>query len=100
MKMSYEGYSQFLCKHGHHWTKDCNWTEAELKDNTCDQGHPAVWENMVDTTNGSFETNPKTGKEERIDGHIELEIESIKECKTCGTITEVRYKIPKKRKKR
>ena len=91
--MSYEGYSQFLCKHGHYWTRDCNIID-EFAKQLCPFGHPAVWENMVDVTNGSFDDDGKT----RIDGYIELEIVHIKECKHCGTITDVTYKVPRKKK--
>lgn len=89
--MSYEGYSQFLCKYGHYWTKDCYQVD-EYTHEFCPYGHPAVWENMVNVTNGSFEGN------ERIDGYVELEIVSTQECKTCGAISDVRYKIPKRKK--
>lgn len=87
--MSYEGYSQFLCKYGHYWTEDCY--SADLRDSKCPHGHPAVWENMVNTTNGSYDE--ETG--EQIDGYIELKIRSKRTCKHCGTVTEIRYKQPK-----
>ena len=84
--MSYEGYSQFLCKNGHYWTRDC-YDDDRICPKCSDL---AVWENMVNTTNGSFEGNL------RIDGFIELTIAEITECKTCGTVLETIYKIPKK----
>lgn len=87
--MSYEGYSQFLCKNGHLWTADCWKAETEMKCPVC--GKQKVWENMVDTTNGSFEDG------ERIDGYIELEVKSRKTCSKCHSILETRYKIPKER---
>ena len=45
---------------------------------------------MVDVTNGSFED------EKRIDGFVELEVVSSKECEVCHTVLETIYKIPKK----
>ena len=55
--MSYEGYSQLLCKNGHYWKKDCYEVDyTELKDHKCPVcKKPAIWENMVDITNGSFD---------------------------------------------
>ena len=91
--MSYEGYSQLLCKHGHCWEKNC-YEIDEYARQLCPFGHPAVWENMVNTTNGSFEGN------ERIDGYIELEQIKERVCKHCGSVLETRYRIPKQRKKR
>jgi hypothetical protein len=88
--MSYEGYSQFLCKYGHYWETDCNCVEGTLKENVCPVGlHPAVWENMVNVTNGTHEDDGT-----RIDGYIELKERSRRTCKHCGTVTELRYKIP------
>lgn len=91
--MSYEGYSQFLCKYGHYWTVDCNMIH-HWEDEKCPYGHHAVWENMVNITNGSFDDDGKT----RIDGFIELKEKSRRECSKCGTVTEIRYKIPKQKK--
>lgn len=87
--MSYEGYSQFLCKNGHQWTRDCN---AVDEVNEClDCSEPPVWENMVDLTNGSFDGD------ERIDGYVELELlEPPKTCDKCNSVLEVRYKNPQK----
>ena len=84
--MSYEGYSQFLCKNGHAWTADCMRTDMETKCPAC--GEFKVWENIVNVTNGSFEGN------ERIDGYVELEILEEKVCSECHRPTETRYKIP------
>ena len=84
--MSYEGYSQFLCKNGHQWTEDCMAAGDESKCPTCSE--KSVWENMVDITNGSFED----GK--RIDGYIELEIIEQKVCGECKRPTETRYMNP------
>ncbi|KKK91096.1 hypothetical protein LCGC14_2716410, partial [marine sediment metagenome] len=34
--MSYEGYSQLLCKDGHYWTKDCEeMAYLELSEHKC-----------------------------------------------------------------
>lgn len=88
--MSYEGYSQFLCKNGHGWTSDCMNTGMSLEENKCFTcGEPAVWENMVNVTNGSFEGD------ERIDGYVELELLTEKKCEHCDSILERTYKQPK-----
>ena len=89
--MSYEGFSQFLCSKGHLWTEDCNSTAFELKGNLCGLcGEPAIWENMVDVTNGSYDDDGK-----RIDGYIDLEIERQDCCHECKQIIETTYKIPR-----
>lgn len=94
--MSYEGYSQFLCKKGHYWAKDCYvliWLEPKEypKCPICKGKH--VWENMVNTTNGSFDD-----KGDRIDGYVKLKIklETSGICSQCGKkhICETTYKIP------
>lgn len=97
--MSYEGYSQFLCKTGHYWELDCNITAEKLEDNKCPIcKKPAVWEHGVNITNGSFDDKGK-----RIDGFIELKpkkkISGI--CSCCGRehICEITYNIPKGRKR-
>jgi len=93
--MSYEGYEQFLCKNGHHWTEDCNFADLGGKCPYCKE--EIVWTNSVNLTNGSYEEN------ERIDGYIEIE-EYIKDpsefciCPTCGNehiIKTAIYVIPK-----
>ena len=90
--MSYEGYSQFLCPTGHHWTLDCNCIFSSLEENSCPVCHMgAVCENTVDLTNGSFDGD------ERIDGYIKLEEASRRECKECHSVLEITYKIPRKR---
>jgi len=97
-KMSYEGYSQFICKNGHYWTEDC-YSEAEIiKDNKCPIcKQSAVWRNMVDVTNGSFDD--ETG--ERIDGYVELKIKSETSgvCSVCGKkhVCETIYEVPSKK---
>jgi len=98
--MSYEGYSQFLCAKGHYWTEDCLCTGFELKDNKCRLcDTPAVWENMVDVTNGSYDD--REGHEtERIDGYIELKIKKQDCCRECKQIIETTYEIPKRKKRK
>ena len=82
--MSYEGYSQFWCKNGHYWTIDCMalpdlqyMDPVKQKCPVC--GAEEVRENMVNTTNGSYED----GSDERIDGYIELELAEAHKT-TCG----------------
>jgi len=82
--VSYNGYSQFLCKHGHQWTKDCyelDWTDEKDYPKCPVCGEPHVWENMVNLTNGSFD---KEGN--RIDGYVELKPLQINKviCANCG----------------
>ena len=95
--MSYSGYSQFLCKNGHHWTEDsCMLMYKNLEENKCSIcKEPAVWEKMVNTTNGSFDEDGN-----RIDGFIELKIKSQRSgiCSECGArhICETTYEVPKK----
>lgn len=97
--MSYEGYSQFLCKAGYYWEEDCYM--ADINESKCPYcGEKPVWENMVDVTNGSYEVNPKTGEEERIDGYIELERREQRTCRHCKSILETTYVIPKSKKRR
>lgn len=99
--MSYEGLSRFLCKDGHLWTRDAfEVMYNNLKDNKCPIcGKPAIWENMVDYTNGSFDG------ENRIDGFIELDFKKKYKaiCENCGKIHICNcstYKIPKKKRVR
>jgi len=76
--MSYEGYSQFLCKKGHYWTEDCYLADKE--NCKCPICFGSVdWENQVNITNGSFEDG------ERIDGFVELKIKSeiSGQCSNC-----------------
>jgi hypothetical protein len=92
--MSYEGYEQVLCEKGHLSTFGC-WDEWQHNP-ICHCGAKLVWWNAVDETNGSFEMNPTTGQEERIDGYVELEVlEEGKKCEHCGSmIGETTYKVP------
>ncbi len=93
--MSYEGYSQLICKKGHYWKKDCYEMDfTKLSDHKCPKcNEPAVWENMVNTTNGSFGADGT-----RIDGYIELiiKMETSGVCSACGEkhVCDVRYHIP------
>ena len=91
--MSFEGYYQCLCDHGHYWTEDCYtiFSGDDSKSICPECKNPHIWKNLVDITNGSFEED----EEKRIDGYIELELESEKICKECGSILEQRFKIPK-----
>lgn len=95
--MSYEGYVQYLCKHGHYWTLDAYWDyfddSRQPQCPFCGEEH--VWRNPVDETNGSYYEG------ERIDGYVELEKidEGQKEikCPMCGYEQEYKppkYKIP------
>ena len=75
--MSYEGHSQLICEKGHYWTEDCFRTDGAL----CpDCGSKAVWENMVDATNGC-----KPIDEERHCqcGHIDLTPRETVEHNVC-----------------
>ncbi len=45
--MSYEGYVQHICTHGHRYDKDVYEPEQ-----TCHCGSPSAWHNSVDLTNG------------------------------------------------
>lgn len=93
--MSYEGYSQFLCVRGHQWELDCHSIDPRLEENFCPKCMaPAVWENMVNLTNGSYEDDGK-----RIDGYVELERIAVDECDKCHSILEERFKIPQKKSK-
>jgi len=54
--LSYEGYSQLICPNSHLWTVDCNIEGDRIKDNKCPIcKKQAIFRNMVDLTNGSFE---------------------------------------------
>ena len=84
--MSYEGYSQYLCKKGHYWEEDCLYSDYE--EVICPHcGGKPVWENMVDTTNDAG--NP-----------VKLKKLSEERCPCCGVVKETIYKIPKKRRRK
>lgn len=94
--MSYEGFSQFLCKKGHTWNVDClelDYLELGEYPKCPVCGEPYLWENIVDVTNGSWDDDGN-----RIDGYIELK-QKIKRsgiCSACGKehVCEVIYEIP------
>jgi len=86
--MSWEGYYQQLCKNGHYTAKSAEYQDEDKKCSIC--GEKIVWINIVDVTNGSFETDGT-----RIDGYVDLKIEKETKCKECGSTLEVTYKIPK-----
>lgn len=98
LTMGYRGYSQLICKKGHNWNVDCNEMPQEYeepRDMLCSKCKcPAVWENMVNQTNGSYDEEGN-----RIDGYIELKVKSQRSgiCSECGEkhICETIYKIPK-----
>ena len=84
--MSFEGYFQYVCKEGHYWNSDCY-----IEHDICPQCHQkAVWDNLVDETNGSHDEDGK-----RIDGYVELETLCKTECEYCGSVLNETYKIPK-----
>jgi len=100
--MSYEGYSQFLCKVGHYWAEDCMMADDNSKCSVCFKS--AVWENMVNQTNGceaiSGDPNDLSNIHEKAGdcfcGYVPLEEVDKKACDKCGSILEQRFKIPKK----
>ena len=81
--MSFEGYHQYWCEHGHYHTRDAydDYSGEEgFKCPYCD-GKEAFC-NLVDLTNGSYGYD-ENGRQIRIDGYIELELaESAPTC-TC-----------------
>jgi len=103
--MSYEGYRQILCKNGHCSTEDAH---VSYYDDTAYPwicsicGAEEAWSNGVDTTNGSYDFNPDTQQNERIDGFVELEIDQPAQfckCASCGhehVVTPATYKVPDK----
>lgn len=87
--MSFEGYYQKLCSKGHYLSVDV-YNESQFEVCPICKG-PFVWENLVNTTNGSYDD-----EDERIDGYIPLEVDKITHCRECGHVIECTYKIPKK----
>ena len=93
--MSYEGYDQFLCKNGHHWTEDAYTSNDKGLCRIC--GESIIWENCVDITNGTFDDDGT-----RIDGYVKLRIKrkaKYEKCKCCENkklIQHETYCIPKK----
>lgn len=57
--MSYEGYVEFLCSHGHLWTVDAD-NESDSKESCPSCGEPQVWRHAVDQTNGEIDGDPST----------------------------------------
>lgn len=103
--MSYEGYRQILCENGHYHTEDAYasyWDDNECPWKCSICGSKEAWSNGVDTTNGSFDYDPTTGAEVRIDGFVDLEIDQpavMCKCSCCGNehmVQAPRYKIPTK----
>ena len=84
--MSYEGYSQFLCKNGHESLRDCYEDDLIICPKCNEQ---IVWSNMVDTTNGSYDEEGN-----QIDGYVDLKIKEQKCCSCCNNILETIYEIP------
>ena len=83
--MSFEGYYQKMCPNGHYW--QCDVYDESMFCPQC--GNEAIWWNLVDTTNGSFEDG------RRIDGYIEPEVVSERKCEHCGSILDKTYIMPK-----
>lgn len=84
--MSFEGYYQYWCKNGHY--NECDvylmFYDGKFMCHTC--GEEAVFRNLVDLTNGSFEYDEE-GNEIRIDNYIEPELlveAPICTCDACG----------------
>ena len=97
--MSYEGHSQFLCKNGHYWEVNCYelpnlMYEKDVKQKCPKCNKSAVWENMVNVTNGSFDDDGT-----RIDNYVELKQKSELSgvCSACGKkhVCETTYYKPK-----
>ncbi len=86
IKISYAGYSQFLCKKGHTWNVDCYelpnlMYEEDVKQKCPICGEEEVWTNRVDLTNGSWDD-----KGNRIDRYVELKSlqKQTVACLNCG----------------
>lgn len=95
--MSFSGFYQVLCQKGHQSQIDCFEypvfsnedkpyfmdPEDKITPWVCPYCNtPAVWWNLVDTTNGSFDENNN-----RIDGFVELEVQTQSNrcfCPDCG----------------
>lgn len=99
--MSFEGYTQKLCKIGHLICIDV----YDENPDKCRCGEVYVWENLVDETNGVYEEYDVNGEPigERIDNYVELEIDKPRETETCNccghtkVVKEETYKIPRKK---
>lgn len=91
--MSFEGFYQRLCENRHHYTVGLFFEETQCPE--CGS-HYILWENLVDTTNGSWDIN-----DERIDDYVELEVDDPAEFNTCDLgykhkIKAAAYKVPQK----
>ena len=112
--MSYEGFVQVLC--GHHHKSEINCYDYSDETFTCNCGNKeVVWSNGVDQTNGTYCNNEDSKNYNnylylcrscefcdngRIDGYIELEIDTPARKQTCNLghehiIEPPTYKIPK-----
>jgi hypothetical protein len=82
--MSFEGFYEILCQRGHLLIEDA-YNVGQFDGEgawTCGQCHdPAVWWNLVDTTNGTHDEHGR-----RIDGFVELVMHPQPECvcTACG----------------
>ena len=97
--MGFSGFWQVLCKNGHYDNLDCFTVDCfTWKCSICGEG--AYWYNLVDSTNGSYDSSGN-----RIDGFIFLEINENKSeyciCEKCGNShaikEEIIYYFPKNR---
>lgn len=83
--MSYEGYTEYLCKNGHYWAVDvyCECGVPECSE--C--GGPYVWRHSVDETNGVVKGDPGTRP---------ARLKIIRHESKRITVTIPIYKIPKR----
>jgi len=85
--MSYEGYEEYLCKNGHHWSEDCYMAPDKPICPDCKEPH--IWRHSVDQTNGIIEDCPGTMS-------YPLEVDHYEERLVPAYIHRVPiYKIPK-----
>jgi hypothetical protein len=102
--MSFEGFYQLLCRNGHYHEENVHvigyMPIEEWRCPVCDE--PVKWWNIVDETNGMYDTDDEGNENAdiRIDGYIELEIDKLavicEKC-PCGVKHQVApptYKIP------
>lgn len=92
--MSFEGEYQILCKKGHYSSEDCySYDQATWTCAIC--GSTQAWTNLINFTNGSYDENNN-----RIDGYVQLELETPATICTCScgnkhkTAPDI-FKIPK-----
>ena len=90
--MSYEGYTQVLCKNGHYREFDCH-ISPELNDEftLCSCGEPYVWSNEVDQTNGG---NQGIIPIEKMTIKTLAVTETCSHCNHTKVVKEVEYLIP------